>query len=79
MADASDRRKNICKNKTENIADYQSSEDIRNKIDPAECAFCTNLAVQAECKDKTVLLVSHRKSTMAVADLSFSVESGRLS
>lgn len=36
-------------------------------------------AVQAECKDKTVLLVSHRKSTMAVADLSFSVESGRLS
>ncbi len=36
-------------------------------------------AVQAECQDKTVLLVSHRKSTMAVADLSFSVESGRLS
>ena len=36
-------------------------------------------AVQSECKDKTVLLVSHRKSTMAVADLSFSVESGRLS
>ena len=36
-------------------------------------------AVQAECKDKTVLLVSHRKSTMAVAGLSFSVESGRLS
>ena len=36
-------------------------------------------AVQDECKEKTVLLVSHRKSTMAVADLSFSVESGRLS
>ena len=36
-------------------------------------------AVQAACKDKTVLLVSHRKSTMAVADLSFSVESGRVS
>lgn len=36
-------------------------------------------SVQAECKDKTVLLVSHRKSTMAVADVSFSVESGRLS
>ena len=36
-------------------------------------------AVQEECKEKTVLLVSHRKSTMAVADVSFSVESGRLS
>lgn len=36
-------------------------------------------AVQAECADKTVLLVSHRKSTMAVADVSFSVESGRVS
>ena len=36
-------------------------------------------AVRAECKDKTVLLVSHRKSTMAAADVSFSVESGRLS
>ena len=36
-------------------------------------------AVRAECKDKTVLLVSHRKSTMAAADISFLVESGRLS
>ena len=36
-------------------------------------------AVREECKEKTVLLVSHRKSTMAAADLSFSVESGRLS
>ena len=36
-------------------------------------------AVRDECKEKTVLLVSHRKSTMAVADVSFSVESGRLS
>lgn len=36
-------------------------------------------AVRAECKDKTVLLVSHRKSTMAAADISSSVESGRLS
>lgn len=36
-------------------------------------------AIQTECQDKTVLLVSHRRSTMAVADLSFSVESGRLS
>ena len=36
-------------------------------------------AVRAECRDKTVLLVSHRKSTMAAADVSFSVESGRLS
>ena len=36
-------------------------------------------AVRAECKDKTVLLISHRKSTMAAADISFSVESGRLS
>ena len=36
-------------------------------------------AVRDECREKAVLLVSHRKSTMAVADLSFSVESGRLS
>ena len=36
-------------------------------------------AVRAECRDRTVLLVSHRKSTMAAADVSFSVESGRLS
>ena len=36
-------------------------------------------AVRAECKDRTVLLVSHRKSTMAEADVSFSVESGRVS
>lgn len=36
-------------------------------------------AVRDECKDKTVLLISHRKSTMAAADISFSVESGRLS
>lgn len=36
-------------------------------------------SIREECKDKTVLLVSHRRSTMAAADLSFSVESGRLS
>ena len=36
-------------------------------------------AVREECREKTVLLVSHRKSTMAVADRCFSVESGRLS
>ena len=36
-------------------------------------------AVRAECKDRTVLLVSHRKSTMAAADVSFSVQSGRVS
>ena len=35
-------------------------------------------AVRAECRDKTVLLVSHRKSTMAAADVTYSVESGRL-
>lgn len=36
-------------------------------------------AIREECHDRTVLLVSHRKSTMAAADRSFSVESGRLS
>ena len=36
-------------------------------------------AVRAECRDKTVLLVSHRKSTMSAADVTYSVESGRLS
>lgn len=32
-----------------------------------------------ECKDKTVVLVSHRKSTMKVADKVYSVENGRVS
>lgn len=36
-------------------------------------------ALQEECTDKTVLLVSHRKSTMAIADTVYSVEHGRLS
>ena len=36
-------------------------------------------AVRSACKDRTVLLVSHRKSTMAAADINFSVESGRVS
>lgn len=31
------------------------------------------------CKDKAVLLVSHRKSTMCIADTKYSVESGRMS
>ena len=36
-------------------------------------------AVKEECRDKTVLLVSHRASTMAVANTVYSVESGRVS
>ena len=36
-------------------------------------------SLQEECSDKTVLLVSHRKSTMAIADLEYSVECGRVS
>lgn len=36
-------------------------------------------ALQAECQDKTVILVSHRKSTMGIADTVYSVERGRLS
>lgn len=36
-------------------------------------------AIRAACKERTVLLVSHRKSTMAAADVSFSVESRRVS
>lgn len=36
-------------------------------------------AVSEECRDRTVLLVSHRASTMAVADTVYSVESGRVS
>ena len=35
--------------------------------------------VKEECRDKTVLLVSHRASTMAVANTVYSVESGRVS
>lgn len=36
-------------------------------------------ALQTECQDKTVILVSHRKSTMGIADAVYSVERGRLS
>lgn len=35
-------------------------------------------ALQTECQDKTVILVSHRKSTMGIADTVYSVERGRL-
>lgn len=31
------------------------------------------------CKDKSVLLVSHRKSTMCITDRTISVENGRVS
>lgn len=36
-------------------------------------------ALQTECQDKTVILVSHRKSTMGIADTVYSVERGGLS
>lgn len=36
-------------------------------------------ALQTECQDKTVILISHRKSTMGIADTVYSVERGRLS
>lgn len=36
-------------------------------------------ALQTECQDKTVILVSHRKSTIGIADTVYSVEHGRLS
>ena len=36
-------------------------------------------ALQAECSGKTVVLVSHRKSTMGIADKVYSVENGRMS
>jgi ATP-binding cassette subfamily C protein len=36
-------------------------------------------ALHEECADKTVVLVSHRKSTMGIADTVYSVERGRMS
>lgn len=36
-------------------------------------------ALHEECADKTVVLVSHRKSTMGIADTVYSVEHGRMS
>ena len=36
-------------------------------------------ALQTECQDKTVILVSHRKSTMGIANTVYSVDRGRLS
>lgn len=36
-------------------------------------------ALYEECRDKSVVLVSHRKSTMGIADTVYSVEHGRMS
>ena len=36
-------------------------------------------SLHEECADKTVVLVSHRKSTMGIADTVYSVEHGRMS
>ncbi len=36
-------------------------------------------SLHEECSDKTVILVSHRKSTMGIADRVYSVEHGRMS
>ena len=36
-------------------------------------------SINEECESKTVLLVSHRKSTMSIVDKCYSVESGRMS
>ena len=36
-------------------------------------------SLHRECADKTVVLVSHRKSTMGIADTVYSVEQGRMS
>ena len=36
-------------------------------------------SLHEECADKTVVLVSHRKSTMGIADTVYSVEQGRMS
>lgn len=36
-------------------------------------------SIKEECQDKTVLLVSHRKSTMSIVDEFYSVENGRMS
>ena len=36
-------------------------------------------ALKEFCKEKTVLLVSHRKSTMCITDRVISVENGRMS
>lgn len=52
--------------------------------EPTSNLDCLNEAVilkalQTECQDKTVILVSHRKSTMGIADTVYSVERGRLS
>jgi len=36
-------------------------------------------SLKEACKDKTVVLVSHRKSTMGIVDMAYSVENGRMS
>ncbi len=36
-------------------------------------------ALRESCSDRTVILVTHRKSTLAIADRSYSIESGRMS
>lgn len=36
-------------------------------------------SIRDYCKDKTVVLVSHRRSTMSIANETYSVENGRIS
>ena len=36
-------------------------------------------SLYSERKDKTIVLVSHRKSTMGIADTVYSMEKGRMS
>lgn len=36
-------------------------------------------ALKEECREKTVVLVSHRQSTMKIADKVYEMENGRIS
>ena len=44
-----------------------------------EGAILKALEEEAKASGRTLVLVSHRKSTLAIADRSYSIESGRLS
>ena len=59
-------------------APFMLLDEPTSNLDSLNEAVILN-SLNEECADKTVVLVSHRKSTMGIADTVYSVEHGRMS
>ena len=58
--------------------DFMLLDEPTSNLDSSNEAVILK-SIKEECESKTVLLVSHRKSTMSIVDKCYSVESGRMS